>query len=349
MTLRGLKWTSPGDGMRYFDLYHGGTGAGDNGSNGQTGTLSFPIEASGYGAILATRSGPSDEFQKLLYRMKSMTSDPSPATLTRPTSCTQVLVEIPATKPQPIPPPAWSASPAASFCSKYTARRSRAAMIPGVDVQYPWEDTPRRFHEKSMQVAPFFIDRFPVTNAQFKAFLEATHYAPKDPINFLRDWKNGTYPQGWENRPVTWVSLEDARAYASGRASAYRTSGSGNWQRKAQMVAFIHGATSGSQETSPLQTRVEPCTGPTLWMHIHRAQVLTVSWTWWATSGSGPTSTPTSTPAPPFCAGANTTSRKAPSGTSPRPIATRHSKLLLMAPGYDRSGGLGFRCVRDAQ
>jgi hypothetical protein len=26
-----------------------------------------------------------------------------------------------------------------------------------------------------------------------------------------------------------------------------------------------------------------------------------------------------------------------------------HSKLLLMAPGYDRSGGVGFRCVRDAQ
>ena len=25
------------------------------------------------------------------------------------------------------------------------------------------------------------------------------------------------------------------------------------------------------------------------------------------------------------------------------------SKLLLMAPGYDRSGGVGFRCVRDAK
>ena len=26
-----------------------------------------------------------------------------------------------------------------------------------------------------------------------------------------------------------------------------------------------------------------------------------------------------------------------------------HSKVLLMAPGYDRSGGVGFRCVRDAE
>ena len=59
------------------------------------------------------------------------------------------------------------------------------------------------------------IDKYPVTNAQFKQFLDATHYAPKDAINFLRDWKNGTFPQGWDNRPVTWVSLEDARAYAA--------------------------------------------------------------------------------------------------------------------------------------
>ncbi|MGA7341287.1 MAG: hypothetical protein WBE72_22870 [Terracidiphilus sp.] len=26
-----------------------------------------------------------------------------------------------------------------------------------------------------------------------------------------------------------------------------------------------------------------------------------------------------------------------------------HSKVLRMAPSYDRSGGVGFRCVVDAQ
>ncbi len=39
-----------------------------------------------------------------------------------------------------------------------------------------------------------------MTNAQFKQFLDATHYAPKDTINFLRDWKNGTYP-AWLGQP----------------------------------------------------------------------------------------------------------------------------------------------------
>jgi formylglycine-generating enzyme required for sulfatase activity len=53
-----------------------------------------------------------------------------------------------------------------------------------------------------------------VTNAQFKEFLDATQYHPKDDQNFLRDWKNGLYPEGWASKPVTWVSLEDARVYA---------------------------------------------------------------------------------------------------------------------------------------
>ncbi len=61
----------------------------------------------------------------------------------------------------------------------------------------------------------FYIDRTPVTNAEFKTFVDATHYHPKDDHNFLRDWKNGTYPDGWEKKPVTWVSIEDARAYAA--------------------------------------------------------------------------------------------------------------------------------------
>jgi formylglycine-generating enzyme required for sulfatase activity len=54
-----------------------------------------------------------------------------------------------------------------------------------------------------------------VTNAEFKKFIDATHYHTKDDHNFLRDWKNGAYPEGWANKPVTWVSLDDARAYAA--------------------------------------------------------------------------------------------------------------------------------------
>ena len=58
----------------------------------------------------------------------------------------------------------------------------------------------------------------------------------------------------------------------------------------------------------------------------------------------------TNTPARPSCAEEATTSRRARSGISRRPTRTiEHGKLLLMAPSYDRSGAIGFRCVKDAE
>jgi formylglycine-generating enzyme required for sulfatase activity len=53
-----------------------------------------------------------------------------------------------------------------------------------------------------------------VTNAQYRAFLDASGYQPRDHHNFLRHWLNGRPPAGWDNKPVVWVSIEDARAYA---------------------------------------------------------------------------------------------------------------------------------------
>jgi iron(II)-dependent oxidoreductase len=66
-----------------------------------------------------------------------------------------------------------------------------------------------------MTVDAFYIDRYPVTNQQFKQFMQATNYQPKDKHNFLKDWQGGSYPDGWGDKPVTWVSIQDARAYAA--------------------------------------------------------------------------------------------------------------------------------------
>ena len=140
----------------------------------------------------------------------------------------------------------------------------------------------------------------------------------RDAINFLRDWKNGSFPQGWDNRPVTWVSLEDARAYA--QWAGKRLPHEWEWQLAAQGTdgrIYPWGnqwqsANVPTPDYGPHHARPRPRRCPS-----RRAQALTASWTWWATSGSGPTSSPTSTPAPPSCAAASTTSRKAPSGISP--------------------------------
>jgi len=154
-----------------------------------------------------------------------------------------------------------------------------------VDVQYPWEPTPRRFHEHTLEIKPFFIDKYPVTNAS-QAVLDATHYAPKDSINFLHDWpqdasKPGRFPEGWENRPVTWVSLEDARSYA--HWAGKRLPHEWEWQLAAQgpispdspAGRVFPWATTGSRPTFPRPTPAAPCAAPTPSTLILKAQAPT--------------------------------------------------------------------------
>ena len=56
-------------------------------------------------------------------------------------------------------------------------------------------------------VNEYYMAKYPVTNADYKAFCDATgHPVP-------RYWKNGTFPSGKDNHPVLFVSVEDAEAY----------------------------------------------------------------------------------------------------------------------------------------
>jgi len=60
----------------------------------------------------------------------------------------------------------------------------------------------------------YYIDKYEVTNKQFKEFLDASGYEPEWPKNFLKNWKKGTYPRGKGNHPVVYVDFNDAKAYA---------------------------------------------------------------------------------------------------------------------------------------
>lgn len=62
--------------------------------------------------------------------------------------------------------------------------------------------------QQTMPIKGFYIDRYEVTNAQYKQFVDAARYPP--PLN----WDSGTYPPGAENRPVTFISWDDAHTYA---------------------------------------------------------------------------------------------------------------------------------------
>ncbi len=58
-------------------------------------------------------------------------------------------------------------------------------------------------------IAPFFMDRAEVSNAQYAEFLKATNHAAPS------DWKGGKYPPDTANFPVVNVSWQDANDYAT--------------------------------------------------------------------------------------------------------------------------------------
>lgn len=71
-------------------------------------------------------------------------------------------------------------------------------------------------------VAAFYIDRYPVTNEEYKRFVDATgHPVPcynvewAEPFEYNWDLEKRIPPAGREKHPVVLVSWEDARAYAA--------------------------------------------------------------------------------------------------------------------------------------
>ncbi|MGA8160373.1 MAG: SUMF1/EgtB/PvdO family nonheme iron enzyme [Acidobacteriaceae bacterium] len=335
-----------GDGMHYFDLYHGREIKPE--VEGDQATLLFPIEAHGYGMILAAPA-LSPTLQQLMTKMAALTVTPLASYSHAWAVLPQTMIAIAPTAPASTAPLGMVRIPGGSYLFRVRGIEIEGGNDVGVDVQYPWEDTPRRFHEHRVDVKPFYIDKYPVTNADFKKFLDATHYSPRDPANFLKDWRNGTYPDGWANKPVTWVSIEDARAYA--HWAGKRLPHEWEWQLAAQGSdgRIYPWGNSWSPSAVPV-----PDTGRILRApddvdaHPSGASPYGVMdlvgnvWQWTDEFEDDHTR----------AAILRGGSYYQPHGSIWYfPQAYRndtHGKLLLMAPSYDRSGTLGFRCVKDA-
>jgi len=338
-------------GMRFYDLYHG-VELKATVEDGRA-TLSFPIEAEGYGAILATPGEPSTEFRALMEKMAAMTAKPLVSFSHQWQVVPQRMVPIAPTRAAAQTPEGMVRIPGGTFDFRVRGIEIEGGDDVGIDVEYPWEDSPRRFHDHGLTVKPFYIDKYPVTNKQFKEFLDATRYSPKDQIDFLRDWKDGTYPEGWENRPVTWVSLDDARAYAAWAGK--RLPHEWEWQLAAQGTderAYPWGdAWQPSDVPTPDQAQNPARTmrGPDA-VDAHPAgaspygvmDMVGNVWQWTDEFVDEHTR----------AAIVRGGSYYQPQGSIWYfPQAYRndeHGKVLLMSPGMDRSGGIGFRCVTDA-
>ncbi len=70
-------------------------------------------------------------------------------------------------------------------------------------------------------VPAFYMDKYDVTNSDYKKFIEANPYWQKGHLpdslqdgNYLKNWKGNKYPKGEGDFPVTYVSWYAAATYA---------------------------------------------------------------------------------------------------------------------------------------
>ena len=335
-------------GLRWFDLYHGRelTPAVAEGKA----TLSFPIEAKGFGAVLAVHGEPDAAIGALLTTMNTMTVQPLAKFDAEWKPLAQTMTPVAPTRPYAQAPEGMVEVPAGRFHFKVGGTEMEGADQLGVDVAYPWESIPMRLHEHHMDMKRFFIDRTLVTNRQFKAFVDAAHYHPRDAANFLKDWTSGTYPEGWADRPVTWVSIEDARAYAAWAGK--RLPNEWEWQYAAQgadgRLYPWGGDWKAEAVPEPNKTRALLPPEP-VGAHPQGASPFGVLdmvgdvWQWTNEFQDEHTRAA-------ILRGGSAYQPQGAIWYFPQAYRNdQHSKLLLMSPGRDRSGSIGFRCVADAQ
>eukprot|EP00927_Polykrikos_kofoidii_P047795 TRINITY_DN42079_c0_g1_i1.p1 TRINITY_DN42079_c0_g1~~TRINITY_DN42079_c0_g1_i1.p1 ORF type:complete len:832 (+),score=80.42 TRINITY_DN42079_c0_g1_i1:331-2496(+) len=242
----------------------------------------------------------------------------------------------------------------------------------GVDAQFPWEPMPGRFHERLLDLGPFFIDMNLVTKGDYAQFLDKTGYKPRDSHNYLADWKHplsgeGGFPQpveGSEKQPVVWLSLHEARMYCGWAGK--RLPHTYEWQLAAQGTdgrLFPWGSHPGAAEAAghhfPLPSNnsavpslpdvgafspqgdspygVADLVGH-VWQYTdefrdeHTRTVLL--------KGSSLYTPMLSSRLPALPQYGNWYFPKAQE-------LDRHNRMMLMDDSYERAGTLGFRCVAD--
>lgn len=91
---------------------------------------------------------------------------------------------------------------------------------------------------KKVEIKKFAIDETPVTNSQFKEFIDRSGYKPRFRENFLKHWADGKIPSGKEDHPVVYIDLEDARAYA--KWAKKRLPSEEEWQFAAQGINALN-------------------------------------------------------------------------------------------------------------
>ena len=120
------------------------------------------------------------------------------------------------------------------------------------------EDSPKNaLPSHSVHISSFYIGRFPVTNQDYKEFINCTGYKP--PIH----WQRGTFPTGLGQHPVVNVSWIDAREFAEWSGGRLLTEA--EWEKAAKGDGefpypwgerFVEGERCNSNNTIGMTTAV---------------------------------------------------------------------------------------------
>ncbi len=336
-------------GQKYWDLWNGKEITPQI-ADGKA-ALNFKIEGYGFGAVMVTK-GVASKPAAFLAKMAVMSKRElkSYSSVWKPIP--QKIVSIAKTKPAAKEPVGMVKIPAA----KGYQFESVGVMIEGnelplaVGIQHPWESHPSRSQKHAMDVPSFYIDKYPVTNKQFKAFLAATKYRPADSHNFLNDWIKGNYADGTADVPVTWVSLEDARAYA--KWAGKRLPHEWEWQYAAQGTdgrIYPWGNNNDKNNYPPADTARamrKPTTVTAYPAGISPFGVMDMVgniWQWTDEYLDEHSRTAILKGSSYFHA--QTSGWYFP----PALEVNKYGKYLLFAPSIDRARTIGFRCVVDAE
>ena len=341
------------EGTRYFDAWNG-VELQPLMIDGDA-IVELPMEARGFGALLALHAGSdgadADEVGLATFLQAMQDSARAPLNSYSATwkPVAQQQVAITPTVVQAITPEGMVRIPAGEFLFQVGGIEIEGFNWAGQDFQYSWEDCPRRHHRQRMSLKAFHIDRYPVTNAQFKRFIDASGYWPQDDSNFLADWSNGAPRAGWDNKPVTWVSIEDARAYAQWAGKRlpheweWQYAAQGNdgrlypWGNEAER-GYMPRVNRGRRLLPPSDVDAHPQSASPFGVEDLVGNV----WQWTDEYQDQHTRAA-------VLRGGSAYQPQTSHWYFPQAYRLdQHGKYLLMAPCKDRSGCIGFRCVVDA-
>jgi formylglycine-generating enzyme len=166
-----------------------------------------------------------------------------------------------------------------------------------------------RSSERALDVEGLAIDELPVSNREFQRFLLSSGYVPKVRHRFLDHWADGAPPPGQADWPVTYVDLNEARAYAAWTGKRLPTED--EWQ-----VGVSEGYALYGRRRVWEWTESEHSDGHNRFVILKGGSDLVLGGSGWYAEGG-------------------------PLGPE------RSAKLMLFAPGVDRCSTVGFRCVVD--